>query len=92
MKPSSLALPLLAAVAPFCLYAGSDEVGRVANWAVRVASAERARDSNIREVKSIRRYVLHNPRWKNDAVATVLVTSDASGHKKYAILDLAKNI
>ena len=88
MKRPVLLLPLLAAVSPFWLSAGSDLGQETANWAARVASAENARDANIREVKSIRCYVLHNPRWKNDAVATVLVTSGPTGRKKYAILDL----
>jgi hypothetical protein len=89
MNRPILVLPLLVAVSPFWLSAGNDDVGRESgNWAARVASAESVRDANIREVKSIRRYVLHNPRWKNDAVATVRFTSGSNGRKRYNILDL----
>lgn len=54
--------------------------------AARVASAEKARDSRIGRVKSIRRYVLRNPRWKRDGVATVLFTYQPDGRKRYEIL------
>jgi hypothetical protein len=54
----------------------------------RVSTAEKARDSRIGEVKSIRRYVLRNPRWKRDAVATVLFTYLPDGSKRYEILGM----
>src|ERR1051326_1818295 len=56
--------------------------------ATRVSTAEKARDARIGEVKSIRRYVLRNPRWKTDGVATVLFTYEPDGRKKYEILTM----
>jgi hypothetical protein len=51
------------------------------NWAAKVAAAEQKRDARIREVRAIRRYVLHNPRWKTDAVMTDMMSTDISGQK-----------
>src|SRR4051794_23526456 len=88
MKSPLLVIPLVASISPWCLFAGSESGDREsADWAARVAYAENKRDANIREVRSIRRYVLHNARWKNDGTATVLVTSDVNGHKRYSFLD-----
>src|SRR3954447_787427 len=62
--------------------------GASENWAAKVAAAEQKRDARIREVRAIRRYVLHNPRWKADAVMTAMMSYDTSGHKHYEVLDV----
>ena len=62
--------------------------GPAENWAAKVAAAEQKRDARIREVRAIRRYVLHNPRWKTDAVMTAMMSYDISGQKRYEVLDV----
>jgi len=69
--------------------AGSSGTPSCDNLAGRVATAEKTRDARISEVKSIRRYVLRNPRWKRDAVATVLFTYQQDGRKRYEILNMS---
>lgn len=54
---------------------------------LQVAEASKQRDSRIQEVRSIRRYILHNKRWANDAVADVLVAIDGNGHERFQILE-----
>jgi hypothetical protein len=68
---------------------GANGVPSCDNLAARVASAEKARDVRISEVKSIRRYVLHNPRWKKDANATVLFTYQTDGRKRFEVLNMS---
>ena len=62
--------------------------GPTENWGAKVAAAEQKRDARIREVRAIRRYVLHNPRWKTDAVMTAMMSYDISGQKHYEVLDV----
>lgn len=56
--------------------------------AAKVAAADKRRDANILEVRSVRQYRLHNPRWEKDALMTALVTTAANGRKRYEILDM----
>jgi len=54
----------------------------------RLSEASQRRDSSVNEVRSVRRYNLHNPRWEADGVAEVLFTVDSAGHKSYEIISL----
>lgn len=56
--------------------------------AAKVAAADKRRDANILEVRSVRQYRLHNPRWQKDATMTALVTTAANGRKRYEILEM----
>jgi hypothetical protein len=53
---------------------------------VRIADAEQWRDSQIQQVRSIRRYTLHNSHWTPDPSMDVLVTIDWTGKETYEIL------
>jgi hypothetical protein len=88
MTPRSLLL-VATAILLSGLDTGASGVPPCDNLAARVASAEKARDARISEVKSIRRYVLHNPRWKKDATATVLFTYQPDGRKRYEVLNMS---
>jgi len=77
----------IAIVAMVPLWAAS-LTGPSENWAAKVAAAEQKRDARIREVRAIRRYVLHNPRWKTDGAMTAMMSYDTSGHKRYEVLDV----
>jgi hypothetical protein len=70
------------------LNAGANGAPPCDNLATRLASTEKAQDARISEVKSIRRYVLHNPRWTKDATATVLFTYEPDGRKRYEVLNM----
>jgi hypothetical protein len=59
------------------------------NLAARLATTDKAQEARISEIKSIRRYVLRNPRWKKDATATVRFTYEADGSKRYEILNMS---
>ena len=58
------------------------------DWAAKVSVAEHRRDSQIREIRSVRRYTLHNPRWKSDAKMTVLMIYEPNGSKRYEVLHM----
>jgi hypothetical protein len=88
MTPRSLLLIATAILLPG-LDTGASGVPPCGNLAARLASAEKAQDARISEVKSIRRYVLRNPRWKKDATATVLFTYQPDGRKRYEILNMS---
>ena len=77
----------LAFISPLWVAAEEGRGPACENWAAKVAVAEHRRDSGIQELRSVRRYLLHNARWKKDAVMTVLFTQDESGRKRYSVLD-----
>jgi hypothetical protein len=52
------------------------------NLATRLAETVQRQGDSIDEVKSWRRYVLHNPRWKQDATMDVLVRVSGSGEER----------
>jgi hypothetical protein len=54
--------------------------------AALVAAAERRRDANVREVRSVREYVVRNPRWQADATMHVTMITSADGSKQYEII------
>jgi hypothetical protein len=56
--------------------------------ATKVAAADKKRDANIRELRSVRQYRLHNSRWEKDATMTAFVATEADGRKHYEILDI----
>jgi len=51
-----------------------------------IADAGQRRDLDVQEVRSVRKYILHNPKWEEDAIADVLVTMSGNGQEKYTIL------
>ncbi len=54
----------------------------------RIAAAEKLRDSEVGEVRSIRKYTLQNPKWKNVAYMEARVIASADGKKHYEILQM----
>ena len=87
MTPRSLLLIVAALLTPGRAPAGS-AAPACDSLAARVAKTEKARDARISEVKSIRRYVLRNPRWKSNAEATVLFSYQPDGSKRYEVLNM----
>lgn len=51
----------------------------------RVALSNTERDGRVHQVRSLRRYTLHNARWSADATADVLVTIPGEGIPTYEI-------
>lgn len=72
-----LALGLLCASVAF---AGEAEL------AALIAQAERQRDAQVHEVRSVRQYMVRNPRWKEDATMDVRMITSSDGSKRYEIL------
>ena len=54
--------------------------------AALVAAAESRRDANIREVRSVREYVIRNSHWQADATMQAAMITSADGSKRYDIL------
>lgn len=54
--------------------------------AAAVGDAQRRRDALVDEVRSVRKYVLRNPRWKNAASMEVQFTWNGDASKTYEIL------
>ena len=54
----------------------------------QIAAAESARDSEVSEVSSVRRYTLHNTKWKADATMDVRMVGGSDGKKRYQILKM----
>jgi hypothetical protein len=55
------------------------------NLAALVGEAETRRDANVREVRSVREYVVRNPRWETDARMEATMITAADGSKRYEI-------
>jgi len=55
----------------------------------QIALAEAQRDAQVSEIRSIRHYILRNPRWKSDGTMEVRMTTFADGKKKYDILAMS---
>ena len=53
--------------------------------AAQIAAAESRRDANVREVRSLREYVVRNPRWETDAMMHATMVTSADGSKRYEI-------
>ena len=56
-----------------------------ADLAALIADAESRRDSNVREVRSVREYAVRNSHWQADAVMQVTMITSADGTKRYEI-------
>ena len=56
------------------------------NLALQVEESQQRRDSQVRQVRSLRRYTLHNERWKSDAIMDVLMTWDGHLRKQFEIV------
>jgi len=54
--------------------------------AALVAMAEKRRDSQVHEVRSVRQYSVRNPRWKDEATMDVRMITAADGTKRFEIL------
>ena len=54
--------------------------------AALIAAAESRRDANVREVRSVREYVVRNPRWQTDAIMHATMITSAGGSKRYEII------
>jgi hypothetical protein len=52
--------------------------------AALIAQAESRRDSNVREVRSVREYIVRNRRWPEARMLATMITS-ADGSKRYEI-------
>ena len=53
--------------------------------AALIADAESRRSANVREVRSVRQYVLRNPRWQTDALMQATMVTSGDGNKRYEI-------
>ena len=56
------------------------------NLAALVEESQHRRDCQVREIRSLRRYTLHNARWKSDAIMDVLMTWDGHNRKQFEII------
>ena len=56
-----------------------------ADLAALIGNAESWRDAMVREVRSVRRYVVRNPRWKTEARMHATMITSAGGNKRYEI-------
>ena len=56
------------------------------NLAALVEASQQRRDSHVREIRSLRRYTLHNDRWKSDATMDVVMTWDGRSRKQFEIV------
>jgi hypothetical protein len=54
----------------------------------QVNDAVTRRESDVRKIVSVRRYVLHNKRWEKDAVMRVRMIYEAGSGKRFEILGL----
>jgi hypothetical protein len=72
----------IAFIAACLATAGADE----RNLAALVAAAESRRDANVREVRSVREYVVRNSRWQTDAIMHATMITSADGSKRYDIV------
>jgi len=54
--------------------------------AALVAQAESQRDARVLEVRSLRQYIVRNPRWKTDATMDIRMITSADGSKRYELL------
>lgn len=70
------------------LCAGAAESQSLPGLVARIAQAETRRDSQITEVRSLRRYTLHNERWKSDPKVEATMVTDAAGKKHYEIVKM----
>ncbi len=73
-------LALLAST--FAIYLSGEE----RDLAALIAAAESRRDANVREVRSIREYVVRNARWQSDAIMYATMITSAGGSKRYEII------
>jgi hypothetical protein len=60
--------------------------GQEPDLAAQIAAAESRRDANVREVRSVREYVVRNPRWQTDAMMHATMITSADGSKRYEII------
>src|SRR5687767_10072686 len=51
------------------------------NLAALISDAERKREANVEEVRSLRQYTVRNKRWKSDAVMQARMITSADGTK-----------
>jgi hypothetical protein len=56
------------------------------NLAALVEASQHRRDAQVREIRSLRRYTLHNERWKSDATMDVVMTWDGHSRKQFEIV------
>src|SRR5437868_1553111 len=54
--------------------------------ATLVAQAESRRDAKVHEVRSIRQYIVRNPRWATDATMDIRMITASDGSKRYEVL------
>ena len=73
---------ILASTLAIDVCAGGDE----RDLAALIEAAESRRDANVREVRSIREYVVRNPRWPTDAIMQATMITSAGGSKRYEII------
>lgn len=61
---------------------GADE----RDLAALVAEAESRRDANVREVRSVREYIVRNPRWQADAIMLATMITAGDRRKRYEVI------
>ena len=54
--------------------------------AALVAQAESRRDARVQEVRSVRQYIVRNPRWPTDASMDIRMITSGDGSKRYELL------
>jgi hypothetical protein len=62
--------------------------GEKTDLAALIAEAESRRDANVREVRSVREYVVRNPRWRTEARMQAIMITSADGNKRYEITSM----
>lgn len=75
----------MAAVAVLMPVAAGDHI----NLAALISDAERKRDADVEEVRSLRQYTMRNPRWKRDASMQAQMITSADGTKRYHVLSMS---
>jgi hypothetical protein len=54
--------------------------------AALIAQAESRRDAKVQEVRSLRQYIVRNPRWATDATMDIRMITGSDGSKRYEVL------
>jgi hypothetical protein len=79
-------MPRYTAIVASCLAIHAIAGQHEGDLAAQIAAAESRRDANVREVRSIREYVVRNPHWQTDAIMHATMITSADGSKRYDII------
>jgi hypothetical protein len=64
------------------------EAANQPDLALLVGQAEGQRDGKIKEVRSVRYYIVRNSRWKSDGTMEAVMITSGDGSKRYEILSM----